>query len=167
LVRGGSVGIGTTNPFAMLHVNGTPDIDYGNQTLFDNRSAAINYGGVISFAGYKTSTSAANVWAQIKGANELGTGAENGYLAFITNTPVESPTIYQVISLVTNGGGVVRTRHLRVRMNLCREALQMGRIKIAYVPTLQMIADGLTKALEGRAFLEFMLNLFGFAKIEE
>lgn len=82
----GNVGIGTTSPFALLHVNGTPDANYGNQVLFDNRTATINYGGVISFAGYKTGTSAANVWAQIAGRNEAGTGTENGYLAFITNT---------------------------------------------------------------------------------
>ena len=44
------------------------------------------------------------------------------FFGFITNTEVKSPVIYQdstsVISLITKGGGVVRTKHLRVLMNL-------------------------------------------------
>lgn len=98
----GNVGIGITNPFTTFHVHSTPDDNYGNQTLFDSRTATINYGGVLSFAGYKTGTAAANVWGQIAGRNEAGNGTENGYLAFITNTG----TTYAERMRIVSGGNV-------------------------------------------------------------
>ncbi len=53
------------------------------------------------------------------------------FFGFIINREKRvPPLIYQdstsVISLVTKGGGIVRTKHLRVRMNLCKE----GRRKV-------------------------------------
>jgi hypothetical protein len=52
------------------------------------------------------------------------------------NTKVEAPTIYQgstsVISVVTNGRGIVKTNHLRVRMNLAKEAA-VGNIVVLFV----------------------------------
>ena len=83
------------------------------------------------------------------------------FLAFITNTEVQPPMIYQdctaVISLVNECGGVARIKHLRVRMELSREALQQNKFLIQYVHTLKMIADRLTKALEGKPFLTFAM----------
>ena len=50
------------------------------------------------------------------------------FLAFIMNTKFVPPVIYQdctaVIVLVTKCGGVARTKHLRVMMELCREGLE-------------------------------------------
>jgi len=66
-----------------------------------------------------------------------------------------------VISLVKEGGGVARTKHLRVRMELCKEALREKHIEIIYMPTGKMIADCLTKALDGKAFLQFVAALLG------
>ncbi len=81
----------------------------------------------------------------------------------ITNTEKKSPTTYQdstsVISLVTKGGGMVRTKHLRVWMNLCKEAVDEKRIKIVYFYMSKMIAAGLTKALEGKAFTTFQKSM--------
>ncbi len=71
------------------------------------------------------------------------------FLGFIVGEEAKAPTIYQdstsVISLVTKGGGVIQTKHLRVRMNLCREAVQEKRIQVEYIHTSKMLADGLTK----------------------
>jgi hypothetical protein len=87
------------------------------------------------------------------------------FWAFITNTSIVPPIIYQdctaVIALVTECGGVVRTKHLRVRMELCREGLQNNKFIVKYINTLKMIADGLTKPLEGLAFLIFASNMLG------
>ena len=87
------------------------------------------------------------------------------FFSFITNTEVKSPMIYQdstsVISLVTKGGGVVRTKHLRVRMNLCKEAYDEGRIRIGYANTNDMKADGLTKPLQGEQFQKFKALMLG------
>jgi hypothetical protein len=81
------------------------------------------------------------------------------------NVEKKCPLFFQdstsVISLVTKGGGVVRTKHLRVRMNLCKEAVDEKRVRIAYIHTSKMIADGLTKALEGKAFGIFKQNVLG------
>jgi len=92
------------------------------------------------------------------------------FLGFITNTDVTIPIIYQdstsVISLVKEGGGLTRTKHLRVRMELCKEALKEKRIEVIYMPTGKMRADGLTKALDGKPFLDFVttvLGLFGIS----
>jgi hypothetical protein len=78
--------------------------------------------------------------------------------------------IYQdstsVISLVMKGGGIVHTKHLCIRMNLCREAVDEKRIRIAYVHTTKMLADGLTKPLEGSTFKVFMKALMGLKKME-
>lgn len=87
------------------------------------------------------------------------------FLTFITNTKFVPPVIYQdctaVIALVTECGGVARTKHLRVRMELCREGLQQNRFQILYTMTHKMIADGLTKPLEGQPFLTFASNMLG------
>jgi len=75
------------------------------------------------------------------------------------NKDIEVPLIYEdctaVISLVTEGGGVVRMKHLRVRMELCKQALQEKKFVLRYISTKQMLADGLTKALEGEDFIVF------------
>jgi hypothetical protein len=87
------------------------------------------------------------------------------FFRFVTNTDVQCPTIYQdstsVIALVTKGGGIVRTKHLRARMYLCKEALEAKRIKVRYIHTSKMIADGLTKVLEGSPFLASMKTILG------
>ena len=78
---------------------------------------------------------------------------------------VQVPLIYQdcsaVISLVTECGGVVRTKHLRVRMELCTEGLEQKRFEVKYLHTSKMIADGLLKPLEGKPFLTFANTLLG------
>ena len=72
------------------------------------------------------------------------------FMAFNMNSKYIKPLVYEdctaVISLVTEGGGLVRTKHLRVRMELVKQALQEERIVLRYVNTKQMLADGLTKA---------------------
>jgi len=65
---------------------------------------------------------------------------------------LHSLRIPAVIALVTEFGGVARTKHLWVRMELCREALQQKQIMIQYVHMLKMIVDGLIKALDGKLF---------------
>jgi hypothetical protein len=98
-----NVGIGTQVPSTQLQINGTPSNDWGNITLFDTRTQAINQGGMLAFAGYKTGTSAAAIFAQIKGNKENGTSAnEAGYLSFLTN----NNTTYVERMRITSAGNV-------------------------------------------------------------
>jgi hypothetical protein len=46
-------------------------------------------------------------------------------------------------------------------MNVGREAVLKERIKVVYCHTSQMIANGLTKALEGSAFTTFTDLILG------
>jgi hypothetical protein len=82
------------------------------------------------------------------------------FVSFITNRPMGIPTIYQdstsVITLVTMGGGIVRTRHLRARMNLGKEAIEEKKVAVNHCPAQKMRADGLTKTLEGAEYLSFL-----------
>jgi len=87
------------------------------------------------------------------------------FLGFVTNSKTDASVIFQdntsVISMVTSGGGVTRTKHMRARMFLVMEAVQEMRVKIKYVPTALMIADGLTKPLDGKVFDFFIKTVLG------
>jgi hypothetical protein len=65
-----------------------------------------------------------------------------------------TPMIYQdsasVSTLVTVGGGIVRTRHLRARMNLDQEAIEEKKVAVCHFP------DGLTRTLEAGDFISFV-----------
>jgi hypothetical protein len=54
--------------------------------------------------------------------------------------------------MVMSGGGVTRTKHMCARMFLVLKAVRELRVVICYIPMSLMIADGLTKSLEGKAF---------------
>ena len=47
------------------------------------------------------------------------------FISFLFGKPIPTPIIYQdstsVISLVTRGGGITRTKHMRARVNLGKE----------------------------------------------
>jgi methionine synthase II (cobalamin-independent) len=87
------------------------------------------------------------------------------FLEFITNSKIEASIIFQdntsVISMVTTGGGITRTKHMRTRMYLVLEAVKDQRVKVRYVPTAAMLADGLTKPLDGKAFDFFAKTALG------
>ncbi len=62
---------------------------------------------------------------------------------------------------MTKGGGVIRTKHLRVRMNLTKEAIDEKRVQIEHIRTKKMVADGFTKPLEGADFTFFQGTVRG------
>jgi hypothetical protein len=81
------------------------------------------------------------------------------FVSFVLNCKIGIPMVYQdntsVISLVTAGGGVMRTKQMRTRMYLVMEALKESRIRVKYIHTSGMFADGLTKVLDGADFDSF------------
>jgi hypothetical protein len=68
----------------------------------------------------------------------------------------EIPQIFQdntsTITLVTKGGGQYRTKYMRVRREFVYERCAAGEVSIVYLPTARMVADMLTKALQGNLF---------------
>jgi hypothetical protein len=85
------------------------------------------------------------------------------FITFLVSDKIPTPIIYQdctsVITLVTQGGGVTRTRHLRNRMHLVKEAIDERRLIVYHCKASKMIADGLTKLLEGAEFKHFIHDL--------
>jgi len=71
------------------------------------------------------------------------------FVEFLTMSKQKPVTIYQdcsvVVILVTKGGGITRTKHLRARMNLEREAVEEKRAFIVHVSAGEMKADGFSK----------------------
>ena len=50
------------------------------------------------------------------------------------------------LALASNPVNHLRSKHIRVRYHAIRDFIEHGEIKTRYIPTGEMIADGLTKA---------------------
>jgi hypothetical protein len=82
------------------------------------------------------------------------------FLDFVVGKETETPIVYQdcksVIRLVTIGGGVTRTKHLRARMHLGKEMVDENRVKVQYVPAEEIKADGFSKPLDPSGHYRFV-----------
>ena len=65
------------------------------------------------------------------------------------------------ISLVTKGGGKPRTKHLRVRQHLIKDKVSGKEISIVYTPTTKMLADTMTKPVQGEQFRWMVGRIMG------
>jgi hypothetical protein len=76
---------------------------------------------------------------------------------------MDLPEIFQdnmsTITLVTKGGGKYRNVHLRVRQSRLKEKIMNKELVVTYMPTGNMIADVLTKPLQGLLFLAMVVLL--------
>jgi hypothetical protein len=65
--------------------------------------------------------------------------------------------------LETNGraSSGKRTRHIEIRYNYVADQVAKGDLRVVWCPTDDMIADFLTKPLQGKAFVEFRDLLMG------
>jgi hypothetical protein len=64
------------------------------------------------------------------------------------------------ISLITNEAqGSMRSRHIGIRYFFIRDRVKSGEINVEYCPTRLMIADLLTKPLEGILFQELKMKI--------
>ena len=77
---------------------------------------------------------------------------------FLMDQGVEcgTPVVYQdntsTITLVTKSGGKYRSKYLRVRQAHVYEHHCAGDVKVVYLATGEMLADALTKPLQGKLF---------------
>ncbi|KAM4055440.1 reverse transcriptase (RNA-dependent DNA polymerase) [Hirsutella rhossiliensis] len=79
----------------------------------------------------------------------------------LDNDPIIECDNTQTIRLITADVPRVRTalKHVDIHNAWARQTFQEGHFEVEYVPTNQMIADGLTKALPGQAFKAFVQQL--------
>ncbi len=65
------------------------------------------------------------------------------------------------LSLAENPEFHQRTKHIAIRYHYLRDRVAKGRIELFYVPTDEMVADGLTKPLTSTKHTRFveLLNL--------
>ena len=61
--------------------------------------------------------------------------------------------------MVTKGGGKYRNVHLRVRQCRLKEKIMNKELIVTYMPTGNMLADVLTKPLQGTLFLAMVILL--------
>ena len=67
------------------------------------------------------------------------------------------------IKLAENGfSSAMRTRHMNIRYFFVKDRIAKGEIKVKYCPTKLMIADCLTKPVQGRLFIELRDLLLGY-----
>lgn len=88
-------------------------------------------------------------------------------LGGLGNTEPKAVVIYSdnqgAIALAKNPANHQRTKHIDIQQHFVREKVAEGKIAMQFVPTGEMVADGLTKPLAKDAFLRFRAAL-GFVK---
>ena len=65
------------------------------------------------------------------------------------------------ITSVKDGGGQYRTKYMRVRQGFVKERLDAGEIDIKYLRTTGMLADYLTKPLQGELYRDMTRATMG------
>ena len=66
------------------------------------------------------------------------------------------------IRMAENGASVSRrTRHINVRYFFIKERIDNGEVTMSYLPTKEMVADLLTKPIQGHLFVKLRDRLLG------
>ena len=70
------------------------------------------------------------------------------------------------VKLATNGkfSSDKRTRHIKIRFFFIKDRIKIGDINIVYCPTNRVLADFLTKPLQGSKFKILCDQLIGYSK---
>jgi hypothetical protein len=78
---------------------------------------------------------------------------------------IGAPSVKQdntsTISLVTKGGGQYRSKYMKVRQAFVKERVDCGEIKVEYLSTKMMLADAMTKPLQGELFRVMTSSISG------
>ena len=68
--------------------------------------------------------------------------------------------------LAQNGfSSAVRTRHINIRYFFVKDRISKGEVKLEYCPTKLMVADALTKPVQGKLFFELRDLSLGYKQI--
>jgi transposase InsO family protein len=151
-------------------LTGWTDSDWAGD-LDDSRSTAgyvfLLAGGAISWASRKqTSVALSSTEAEYMAQKNAATEGIwlRGLLEELTLRDNAPTTIWAdnqgAIDLVENPVHHRRTKHISIQYHYTRECVANGEIELVYVPTEEMIADGLTKGQPRARFNQFV-NLLG------
>ena len=88
-----------------------------------------------------------------------------GYEGQITRPVIILADNQAAIKMTSNPVNHPRFKHIDVAYHLVRDKVEEGAIKFEYIPTDEMVADGLTKPLELSKFLTFR-SMMGLASSE-
>jgi hypothetical protein len=84
---------------------------------------------------------------------------------YSVQTPVLAQDNMSTIALINKGRSTAdATRHINIRFFFIKDRVDSGEIKIVYVPTKDMVADYLTKPLQGELFRRLRDFLMGATK---
>jgi hypothetical protein len=88
----------------------------------------------------------------------------------IGDDDITKPLVYQdstsVLTLITQGGGATRTKHMRARVYLAKESIDENRIEVKHCEAERMYADGASKSLEGALFSKYAAIVQGEVAID-
>ena len=147
-----------------------PFMQYVDDNYISHTGAAIGIGRGPVFC--KSTTQKINTKSSTE-AELVGLSDATGQIVWTRNFLIAQgydvlpSTIYQdnmsTISIIKNGRSTSdRTKHIAVRFYFVADRIKNGEIKVEYLNTGQMIADILTKPLQGSRFVELrkrLLNL--------
>ncbi len=95
------------------------------------------------------------------------TPGQTGNLNSLMKT-IAVPVVYEnwnaVVALVTVGGGLTRTKHLRARMFLGKEMVEEGRLRVVCKKGEEMETDGFSKPYDPVKHKPFAIKLLGVQK---
>jgi hypothetical protein len=73
----------------------------------------------------------------------------------------DNMSVMEVVKRGQNGSS--QTKHIAIRYNFIRDYVGSGEIEIRYMPTEMMVADVLTKPMQGAAFVEARRRLLNWS----
>ena len=132
--NGGNVGIGTSSPNRVLHVEGTKSTFGDTQSviqLSDDTAMAAGVGGGISFTGKATTgqSDSNTMFAAIHAEKENGTsGNTSGALLFSTRTNGSNPA--ERLRIDSSGNVGIGTNSPASKLDVSGEALIQGRLQV-------------------------------------
>jgi hypothetical protein len=72
-----------------------------------------------------------------------------------------------ILGIEKGGGSFKRTKHIKIRFFWVKALVDEGVLRIEYVPTVEMVADMLTKPLVGVAFNYLSRKITGWFSKEK
>jgi len=153
-----------------FHVHAWVDASYAVHTDYKSHTGvAIGIGGGVTYA--KSTVQKLNTKSSTE-AEIVGVSDASGHIIwtrdFLTfqGYDVGPATLHQdnqsAMALINKGYSTSdKTRHINIRFFFIKDRVDSGEVKVVYCPTEEMLADLLTKPLQGKLFFDLRDRLLG------